>query len=159
MNLSRQLETKDAVRRSTCHQAFPDPRIRVRPIVENERTPHPVSINNESQAGKRGGAIMNSPVSPLAVSSEDLAQLNETIYRAVDTAVEAIEQAYVVRVSTKAISDHKTVEREYAAKAAAKVTIYETAVKAIALMSAAAADRKAPIAAMAIASIHHLCSN
>jgi hypothetical protein len=73
--------------------------------------------------------------------------------------VETVEQSYVTRISKGEISDQKTVKHEYASKAAVKVSIYETAVMAIASLSKVAADKKAAIAATAIATIQQLCRN
>ncbi|MEI6168494.1 MAG: hypothetical protein WCS52_15030 [bacterium] len=87
---------------------------------------------------------------------KDDSNARDAVYEATDAAIEAIEKAYVAKVSQAPVSQNKTYEVDYAAKAAAKVSIYEIASRAITSMAIGASDKKMMIAATAIATIRQI---
>lgn len=95
------------------------------------------------------------------VAEAGLAEINystarDAVYEATDAAIEAIEKAYVAKVSAVRVSENKDYEDTYASKAAVKVSIYETASRAITTMAIVASDKKLMIAAAAIATIRQI---
>jgi len=90
------------------------------------------------------------------IAEEENAIVKDAVYEATDAAIEAIEKAYVVKVSKVPGYESKIYEVAYVSKAAVKVSIYEIASKAISSMAVVASDEKAFIAATAIAAIRQI---
>ena len=87
---------------------------------------------------------------------KDDSNARDAVYEATDAAIAAIEKAYVIKVSQSPVSQNKTYEVDYAAKSAAKVSIYEIASRAITSMAIGASDKKMMIAAAAITTIRQI---
>ncbi len=94
--------------------------------------------------------------SEIGVSEDFGVPVSAAVYAATDAAIDAIEKAYVVKVAQVPGAENKAYEVAYVAKAAAKVTVYEIASRAISSMAVVATDKRAAIAAAAIATIRQI---
>lgn len=90
------------------------------------------------------------------LDEKNVAVVNDAVYEATNAAIEAIEKAYDDKVAKVPANEHKAYEVAYVSKAAAKVNVYEIASRAISTMSMVASDKKALIAASAIATIRQI---
>ncbi len=90
------------------------------------------------------------------IAENNLLLVKDAVYEATDAAINAIEQAYEVKLSKAPATEKDIYEVAYVSKAAAKASIYEIASKALSSMSVGAADEKAIIAATAIAMIRQV---
>jgi hypothetical protein len=86
----------------------------------------------------------------------DSSAARDAVYEATDAAIEAIEKAYMAKMLAVPVSENRDYEVTYASKAAVKVSIYETASRAITSMAIVASDKKMMIAATAIATIRQI---
>lgn len=78
------------------------------------------------------------------------------VYQATKEAVDAIERAYIAKVSKVSSSGANACELEYLAQITAKISVYEIASRAISAMANAAIDKRALVAGSAIAAIRQI---